>query len=75
MQQQLEKVTDLIRLMVQKLEIHAELVNDDSPKCERNEKFVKIQKVRRTISATRRFNQWRSLPHHRSSQSAEQSEA
>ena len=75
MQQQLEKVTDLIRLMLQKLEIQAEVENDDSPKGDRNDKFVKMQKIRQTISAARRFNQWRSLSYHRSSQCAEHSEA
>lgn len=75
MQQQLEKVSDLIRLILQKLEIQAELVNDDSSKSDRKDKFVKIQRIRRTISAARRFNNWRSSSHHQSSQSAEHSEA
>lgn len=74
MQQQLEKLTDLIRLILQKLEIQAELVNDDPPKCDKGEKFVKLQKIRRTISAARRFHQWHSGSHIRLSQCGEQSD-
>ncbi len=54
MHRQLDKITDLIRLIIQKLEIPAEIEVDDSSKINANENLKKIQKIRQGFSFTRR---------------------
>ena len=60
MQRQLEKITDLVRLVVQKMEIRTEIEGDDSHRDGKNEKFVKMQKFRQTLNVARRFSRVRS---------------
>ena len=50
MVQQLEKITDLVRLIVQKMEIPAEMEIDDTSKDD-----ITIQKLRQEFNTTRRF--------------------
>ena len=54
--QQLGKLMDLVRLVVQKLEIQSEIVVDDTVKCSRAENQMKMQRFRQTLSSARRFN-------------------
>jgi hypothetical protein len=54
MHRQLDKITDLLRLIIQKLEIPAEIEADDSSKINANENLKKIQKIRQGFSFTRR---------------------
>jgi len=60
MQRQLEKITDLIRLVVQKMEIRTEMDGDDNYRGGKNENFMKMQKFRQTLNAARRFSRNRS---------------
>ncbi|CAF1082681.1 unnamed protein product [Adineta steineri] len=57
LQHQLEKVTDLVRLVVQKMEIPAEIEVNDASKSDKNEKMKKLQKFRHAVSVTRRTSQ------------------
>jgi hypothetical protein len=50
MVQQLEKITDLVRLIVQKMEIPAEMEIDDTSKDD-----MRIQKLPHEFNTTRRF--------------------
>jgi hypothetical protein len=54
MQRQLEKIGDLVRLIVQKMEINTEIVIDDRSKCDKNP--MRMSKIRNSISAARRFS-------------------
>jgi hypothetical protein len=60
MQRQLEKITDLVRLVVQKMEIHTEMEGDDTNRGGKNENFMKMQKFRQTLNVARRFTRSRS---------------
>ncbi len=60
MQRQLEKATDLVRLIVQKMEIPAEIEVDDTSKIDKNQIKMRIQKFRQTFNTVRRFNQLQS---------------
>jgi hypothetical protein len=60
MQRQLEKITDLVRLIVQKMNIPAEIEVDDISKSDKNQMKTKIEKFRQTFSAVRRFKQMQS---------------
>jgi len=55
MQRQLEKITDLVRLIVQKMEIPVEMEVDDASKNDRNDSWRRIKKFQRTFNAARRF--------------------
>ncbi|CAF0765651.1 unnamed protein product [Adineta steineri] len=55
MQRQLEKITDLIRLVVQKMDIHTEAEGDET-KSGKHENFMKMQRIRQTLNAARRFS-------------------
>ncbi|UJR31398.1 hypothetical protein I4U23_018892 [Adineta vaga] len=55
-QRQLDKLTDLIRLVAQKMEIITEIEIDDRSKCDHPEKCTNIQKLRQTINAANRFS-------------------
>ena len=59
-QRQLDKITDLVRLVVQKMEIRTEIEADDSPRSNRTEGLAKMQKLRQTLNVTRRFSRSRS---------------
>jgi hypothetical protein len=67
MQRQLEKITDLVRLVVQKMEIRTEIEGDDSTYGGKNENFMKMQKIRQTLNVARRFTRMRgsngNIPH------------
>ncbi len=67
MQHQLEKIADLVRLVVQKMEIRTEMEGDDVRRGGTNENFMKMQKMRQTLNVARRFTRMRgsnsSLPH------------
>ncbi|CAF0983219.1 unnamed protein product [Adineta ricciae] len=67
MQRQLEKITDLVRLIVQKMEIRTEIEGDDRTTGGKHENFLKAQKIRQTINVARRFSRVRSsngsIPH------------
>jgi len=56
MQRQLEKITELLRLIVQKMEISTEIVIDDRSKCDKNDACIKVQKLRQTFNVVRRFS-------------------
>ncbi len=56
MQRQLEKVTELVRLIVQKLEIPADMEIDDSSKSDKNESWIRFQKFHQTFNIARRFS-------------------
>jgi hypothetical protein len=60
MQRQLEKATDLVRLIVQKMEIPAEIEVDDTSKIDKNQIKMRIKKFRQTFNTVRRFNQLQS---------------
>ena len=58
----MEKLTDLVRLIVQKMEIPAETeVDDISPSNEKNDVQLRLKKLRQTFSAVHRFQQAHSL--------------
>ena len=59
-QRQLDKITDLVRLVVQKMEIRTEIEADDSPRTDRTESLAKMQKFRQTLNVARRFSRARS---------------
>lgn len=59
MQRQLEKITDLVRLIVQKMEIRTEIETDDTHQTGKNENFLKMQKIRQTLHVARRFTRTR----------------
>lgn len=59
MQRQLEKITDLIRLIVQKMEIRTEMETDDIHQSVKNDNFLKMQKIRQTLNVARRFTRTR----------------
>ena len=54
-QRQLEKISNLLRLIVQKMEIHTEIDNDNATQDEKHESFAKMRKFRNVFHATRRF--------------------
>jgi hypothetical protein len=60
MQRQLEKMTDLVRLIVQKMQIPAEMEVDDTSKGDKNESWTKLQKLRQSINVTRRISHMQS---------------
>ena len=60
MQRQLEKITDLVRLVVQKMEIRTEMEGDDTHRDGKKENLMKMQKIRQTLSVARRFSRARS---------------
>lgn len=74
MQHQLEKITDLVRLIVQKLGISTDIVTEDRSTCDNQERSIKIQKLRHTFNAARRFSRFRSSINKDSSQSSERAE-
>jgi hypothetical protein len=59
-QRQLEKLTDLVRLIVQKMEIRSETDVDDVSTGNKNEHFMKMQKFRQTLNVARQFARPRS---------------
>ncbi|CAF4822945.1 unnamed protein product [Rotaria sp. Silwood1] len=67
MQQQLEKITDLVRLVLQKMEIHTEMESNDTTSNDKNENFIRMQKFRQVFNITRRFSHARpsngNIPH------------
>ncbi|CAF4561944.1 unnamed protein product [Rotaria sp. Silwood2] len=66
-QRQLEKITDLVRLVLQKMEIHTETESDDTTSHNKNENFLRMQKFRQVFNVTRRFSRLHStngsVPH------------
>ena len=60
MQRQLEKITDLVRLIVQKMDIRTEMEGDDTHQAGKNENLLKMQKIRQTLNVARRFTRTRS---------------
>lgn len=62
-QRQLEKLTDLVRLIVQKMEIPAEVEVDDTSSCDRNDVAIRMKKFRQTFTAVHRFQRFHSLPY------------
>lgn len=63
MQRQLEKITDLVRLVVQKMDIRTEMESDDIHQGGKNANNSKLQKIRHSLSAARRFSRVRSSSH------------
>lgn len=61
MQRQVEKLTDLVRLIVQKMEIPAEIEVDDTSSNDKNDVQMKMKKLRQTFSAVHRFQHFPSL--------------
>ncbi|CAF1093211.1 unnamed protein product [Rotaria sordida] len=61
MQRQLEKMTDLVRLVLQKMEIQTETESDDITSNDKNENFLKMQKFRHVFNVARRFSHARSI--------------
>lgn len=62
MQRQLEKITNLVRLVVQKMEIRTEIESDDIYQGGKNGNNKKIQKVRYALNAARRFSRAQNSP-------------
>ena len=62
MQRQLEKIGDMVRLIVQKMEIRTEIDGDDVNQGTRNEHLVKMHRIRQTLNAARRFSRARTVP-------------
>jgi hypothetical protein len=60
MQRKLDKITDLVRLVVQKMEIRTEMEANDTNQSGKNENFIKMQKFRQTLNVARRFSRLRS---------------
>jgi len=54
MQRQLDKITDLVQLIVQKMEIRTEIGIDDRSKYDPKEKCITTQRFRPTINVARR---------------------
>jgi hypothetical protein len=61
MQRQLEKITDLVRLIVQKMEIPVEMEVDDASKNDKNNSWMRIKKFQRTFNIARRFTHIQSI--------------
>lgn len=59
MQGQMDKITELIQLVVQKMEIRTEVVFNDRSKCDDNEECMPDSKLRQTINVTRRLQRLR----------------
>lgn len=55
MQFQLQKITDLVRLIVQKMDISAEMEVNDTSNIQRNDSHQRIKKVQLLLQASRRF--------------------
>ena len=64
-QQQLEKLLDLIGLVVEKMEIRSEINNDGTLKYTNSERFPSLQRFRQTLAATRRFQSLQSASQNR----------
>jgi len=60
MQRQLDKITDLVLLIVQKMEIRTEIGIEDKSKCDAKEKSTITQQLRPTINVARRMHRLRS---------------
>ncbi|CAF1323136.1 unnamed protein product [Adineta steineri] len=60
MQNQLDKITDLVKLIVQKMEISTEITTDDRSKCDNHGECKKTPKLRQTINTTCQFSHLRS---------------
>jgi hypothetical protein len=61
MQRQLEKLTDLIQLIVNKMNIRTDMKGDDSiGQSENNDHGMKMQRFRQTFAVGRRFSLARS---------------
>ncbi len=58
-QRQLEKITELVQLIVQKMEISTEIVIDDRSKFDNREDSMKTQQLRRTLNVARRLHRLR----------------
>jgi len=56
MQRQLEKITNLVRLIVQKMEIRTEIESDDIYQGGKNGNNKKVQKIRYALNAARRLS-------------------
>jgi hypothetical protein len=74
MLRQLEKTNALVRLIVQKMEIPAEMEIDDASKCDKNENSMKMQKFRRTLNVARRFSRLQSSTNNKPPHFFEQNE-
>ena len=61
MQRQVEKLTDLVRLIVQKMEIPAKIEMDDTSSNEKNDVQMRLKKLRQTFSAVHRLQKFQSL--------------
>jgi len=59
MQRQLEKITDLVQLIVQKMEIRTEIGIDDRSKYDRKENCITTQHLRQTRNFARHENRFR----------------
>ena len=59
MQRQLEKITDLVQLIVQKMEIRTEITNDDRLKVYDDDEDSKTPQLRRTSNVIRRIHRLR----------------
>jgi hypothetical protein len=59
MQRQLEKITDLVQSIVQKMEISTEIVIDDRSKCDNKDNCMKTQQFRQTLNVARRIHRLR----------------
>lgn len=55
LQRQIEKTTDLVRLIVQKMEIHTEIESDDVIESYKSEHAAKMKKFHQTFQTARRF--------------------
>ncbi|CAF1429668.1 unnamed protein product [Adineta ricciae] len=61
MQRQLDKITNLLRLIVQKMEINTEIELDDRSKCDQPKECMNIQKLRQAVNVKHRFSHLRSF--------------
>ena len=61
MQRQLDKITNLLRLIVQKMEITTEIELDDRSKCDQPKECMSIQKLRQVVNVKSRFSHLRSF--------------
>ena len=55
MHNQLEKITDLVRLIVQKMDISAEMEINDTSDGQKNENHQRMKKLQLLFQASRRF--------------------
>jgi hypothetical protein len=53
MQRQLDKITELVQLVVQKMEINTQMVTDDRSQCDDLDNCGKMQHFRKTLNAMR----------------------